>query len=80
MPQSLSAWMVVLDKTLGSRQGTLFKAPRGSERDLKDSNTFCRNDFWALVACKPSQPLQPGMVAKLANLSLVHFYQPQETM
>ena len=55
--------MVVLDKTLGSRQGTLYKAPRGSERDLKDTNAFCRNDFWALVACKPSQPLLPGMVA-----------------
>ena len=80
MPQSLSAWMVVLDKTLGSRQGTLFKAPRGSERELKDANTFCRNDFWALVACKPSQPLQPGMVAK--NLCIYLWFMftiPQET-
>lgn len=58
MPQSLSAWMVVLDKTLGSRM-TLYKAPRGSERELKDANAFCKNDFWSLVVCQPSQPLLP---------------------
>ena len=60
-PQGLPAWMAVLDKTLGSRQ-TLFKAPRGSERELKDTNAFCKNDFWTLTACAPSPPLPPGHV------------------
>lgn len=56
-PPSLPAWMVVLDSTLGSRLGTLYKAPRNSERPTQDSNVFTKNDFWKLHACKPSTPL-----------------------
>lgn len=52
--------MIVLESTLGCKQGTLWKAPRNAERDVKDSNAFCKNDFWQLVACKPSVPLPPG--------------------
>lgn len=56
-PSMLPAWMVVLASTLGSRQGTLFKAPRNADVKLADSNVFARNDFWVLNCCKPTVPL-----------------------
>ena len=65
-PCNLPAWMVVLETTLGCKQGTLWKAPRNAEREVKDTNTFCRNDFWNFVACKASKPLPPSTSAHLA--------------
>ena len=59
LPCSLPAWMVVLDTTL-CKQGALSKAPRDAERDAKDTNVFCRNDFWTMVVCKPTTPLPVG--------------------
>lgn len=49
--------MVVLESTLGAKLGTLFRAPRNSERPLQDENTFTRCDYWNLLACKPAPPL-----------------------
>lgn len=63
-PSTLTAWMVVLDTTLGARQ-TFYKAPRNSDRPLADDNVFTKNDFWNLISCKPSQPLA------LSNLTSV---------
>lgn len=60
MPQLLPAWMVVLETTLGCRQGTLYKAPRNADKELKDSNTFVRNMFWTTGVNKPSVPLAPS--------------------
>ncbi len=57
LPASLPGWMVVCESTLGSKQGTLWKAPRNAERETKDSNVWTKNDFWTIIACKPSAPL-----------------------
>lgn len=65
-PQSLPAWMIVLDSALGCRQGTLWKAPRGSDRPLQDPNNFCRNDFWTYGGCKATMPLQPSKLVSTA--------------
>lgn len=65
-PCNLPAWMVVLETTLGCKQGTLWKAPRNADREVKDTNSFCRNDFWNFVACKASKPLSPSTWACLA--------------
>ena len=56
-PAFLPCYMVLLDRTLGSRLGTLYKAPRDSERDVKDSNCFCRNAWWSVMGCERTTPL-----------------------
>lgn len=57
MPQTMPAWHIVLANTLGSRQGTLYKAPRNAEVKLQDDNVFCKSDYWNLNACRASAPL-----------------------
>ena len=57
VPSSLPAWLVVLDCTLGCKQGTLFKAPRNAERPLADVNAFSKCDFWNFLSCKPTVPM-----------------------
>ncbi|CAK9072441.1 Uncharacterized protein SCF082_LOCUS35627 [Durusdinium trenchii] len=44
--------MVVLSSTLGCRQGTLYRAPRGAEAKLADDNVFCKNRFWTELTCQ----------------------------
>lgn len=56
-PKLLPAWLVVLDTTLGSRQDTLYKAPRNAERKLPDDNVWAKSDYWNLLANTPSVPL-----------------------
>lgn len=53
----MPAWQIVLGNTLGSRQGTLYKAPRNAEVKLQDDNVFCKSDYWNLNACKASAPM-----------------------
>lgn len=69
--------MVVLEGTLGSKQGTLWKAPRNAEKDSKDTNCFTRNDFWQLVACKASIPLPVGDQVPLVCCMLSFVLPPQ---
>ena len=59
-PQSIPAYMVCLENTLGAKQGTLFRAPRGSDRPVQDDNAFARCDYWNLLANKPQPPLNVG--------------------
>ena len=73
MPQLLQAWMVVLDTTLGSKLGTLYKAPRNSERDLKDTNAWTKNTFWNIGVCKPSVPLAPSHWPALYCFYFLHW-------
>lgn len=61
-PATLPAWMIVLDTTLGARH-TFFKAPRNSERQPQDDNTFTRNDLWNLMSTKPTKPLAVSSLA-----------------
>ncbi|CAK9025766.1 unnamed protein product, partial [Durusdinium trenchii] len=56
-PCALPGWMVVKDSTLGARQGTLYKVPRNSDRDVKDQNLFAKSDYWNLLACRATAPL-----------------------
>ncbi|CAK9049972.1 unnamed protein product, partial [Durusdinium trenchii] len=37
--------------------GTLFKAPRNSERKVTDDNIWTKSDYWNLLVCPPSVPL-----------------------
>ena len=66
-PQSIPAYMVCLENTLGAKQGTLFRAPRGAEKPVADDNVFTRSDYWNLLACKPEAPLSPGPSNKLQS-------------
>ena len=56
-PKVLPAWLVVLDTTLGCRQGTLYKAPRNAERKLADDNFWAKSDYWNFLVNSPSAPL-----------------------
>ena len=56
-PAILPGWMVVLSSTLGCRQGTLYRAPRGAEAKLADDNVFCKNRFWTELTCQATVPL-----------------------
>ena len=69
LPSNLPAWMVVMEHTLGCKQGTLWKAPRNAERDVKDSNAFCRNDFWSYASSKTSKPQPPRNLHLLWHVS-----------
>lgn len=57
MPSLLPAWVAMLENTLGCRQGTLYKAPRNSDKDLRDDNVFVKNEFWQSGTCRPTVPL-----------------------
>ena len=56
-PQSIPAFMVCMDSTLGAKQGTLFRAPRNSDRPAAHDNVWTRSDYWNLLANKPSTPM-----------------------
>ncbi|CAK8995952.1 unnamed protein product [Durusdinium trenchii] len=60
LPASLPGWMIVLDTTLGAKQGTLYKVPRSSDRPAADTNTFAKNDWWSLHRCGATLPVNPG--------------------
>ena len=63
-PQILPAYLVVLDSTLGARQGTLYLAPRDSERLTKDANVWTKGDLWNDLACKATAPLPTSFLLK----------------
>lgn len=62
LPASLPGWMIVLDTTLGAKQGTLYKVPRSSDRPAADTNTFAKNDWWSLHRCGATLPVNPGLL------------------
>lgn len=62
---------MVCESTLGSKQGTLWKTPRNAERETKDSNTWTKNDFWTVVACKPSTPLATSDLSGFISMIFV---------
>ena len=64
-PRVLPAWLITLDSTLGCRQGTLYKAPRSSERKLQDDNVWTKSDYWNLLVCPPSVPLATSKPADI---------------
>ena len=64
-PRVLPAWIITLDSTLGSRQGTLYKAPRSSERKLQDDNVWTKSDYWNILVCPSSIPLATSKLADI---------------
>lgn len=63
-PCVLPGWIVALETTLGSKQGTLFKAPRNADKPKDDSNVWTKSDYWNLLANKPTVPLQTSFLSK----------------
>ena len=64
-PRVLPAWIITLDSTLGSRQGTLYKAPRSSDRKLQDDNVWTKSDYWNILVCPSSIPLATSKLADI---------------
>ena len=73
-PQSIPAYMVCLESTLGAKLGTLFRAPRNSDRPAQDENAFTRSDYWNLLACKPQPPLNVSNSPGSSLLLLISFF------
>ena len=55
--------MIALDSTLGCRQGTLYKAPRGAERKFADDNVFAKSDYWCNLVNVATSPLPVSYLA-----------------
>lgn len=76
-PQSIPAFMVCMDSTLGAKQGTLFRAPRNSDRPAAHDNVWTRSDYWNLLANKPSTPMNisysPANMTYMLLLWCFHF-------
>ncbi len=67
-PMLLPAWLIMLESALGCKQGTLFKAPRGSDLPTADRNVFAKSDYWNLLATRPTSPLQVSNLTKTLYL------------
>ncbi|CAE7889335.1 unnamed protein product [Symbiodinium microadriaticum] len=72
-PKLMPAWLAVHDTSLGSRQGTLYKAPRSAEKLPDDLNVFAKSALWQDAVTQPGEPLAKGMYQTPESENLLTF-------